>query len=266
MPEGKSSATKKPIKILIDTNVFHYIFLCFQYYAKNNTPKSNSSEDNLSQGLIKGEQTLKWLEKQSEAEIYYSEFTRLEMMQGLLRGKSILNMAKQQSLYRMRSNISDEEIQKNLKECDFKEIAESIENIEDKLEKITGDELAIEIGKSKCILPAIYACDGNDFPSIMDLCKVILSNIYITSVDCYIYASSVMLNAEFLITSDRYLAMTVNKIYANNKTGGIKNPEYGPVMKAIKAFMVKDEQMTQEDSDKFIFPQAFNPQAPKDPP
>ena len=196
--------------VFLDTMTLHYTRLCLEYAKENGLqfPKDEQGvaklknhfgkvqEKPLKESLQGGLETIIRLST-DDVQIEYAPVSELEMLTGIAEGKARINMAKEGIPYRMWSRFSEEELRDRITAADLAAIKVQIDALESMLE-----ESGVTVTRS----------DSKRTNEVIELAKGIVGLIYMGEIDSIIYASSVVAEADYLVTADSYLRKTVNDI------------------------------------------------------
>lgn len=135
---------------------------------------------------------------QRDLQVEYSLVSELELIAGKTKGQAIMSLAKEGVPDRMWSRFPQEDlIRDRVRLQDMSRITGSI------------DELATLLEKSGVAL-RIHASQRTG--DVLDLAKFVNGLVYMEPMDSIIYASTLIAEADFLFTSDKFLRKTVNQI------------------------------------------------------
>lgn len=128
------------------------------------------------------------------AQIEYSPVTRLELTAGLLRGKALLEVAKEGVAHRMWSRMDEREILASLGSGHFAEVSSVVGNLESDF-----DEGGI----------GLVQADPGKMSEVWTLAPQVLGIVFLDLGDCAIYASALLAEANEFITADGYFREVV---------------------------------------------------------
>ena len=197
----------------LDTNTLHFIGLYLECAKEKNLyPFGNSegaivksreeltqiSEKGLRDNLKKGLETIAYLKKDKSIEVEYAPVSELELLNGRIRGMAIVSAANEGIPDRMWTRFRENEIRERVSSSDLERLKEKIENTTLILE---------EAGV------AVKSSDKERAGDVLDLAKGISSLVYMQTMDCIIYSSAIVAQADYLFTTDENLRKTINQIY-----------------------------------------------------
>ena len=219
--------------VFLDTNVLHYIILYLNYakdhdifpwplediqtissynehIAKNTQDDINNScklNNEIKESLNKGLEVLKCIYKErDDIQVHYAPLSEIELLIGRTRGHAIVSAAKEGIPDRMFSRFNEQHIQDRID-------SESLINIKGRIDD------------SFCILKDLdFIIEVNlagRIKDVFELTKYISGLVYMEAIDCTIYASSILAEADYLITSDGYFRKVINRI--NSRSGEYKD-------------------------------------------
>ena len=198
----------------LDTNALHFVDLylkraeiaCIYPFVDDAVENDNAideaktwlgsvSEEKFKEALGHGLNVLSWISKE-DLSVEYSPLTELELMTGRLKGRALQDAAAEGIPDRMWGRFPEDEIAARLALKDFQEVRTAVDGLGVALEN-----LEIEVAVS-----AEHATD------VMNLAKRVAGLVYMGAMDCVIYSHALVAQADYLITNDRYLRNTVNRI------------------------------------------------------
>ena len=199
----------------LDTNTLHFICICLDY-AKREQPSLDLSIDEdrrvieqrlqemkdrtLKPAIRKGLQTINWLLSQEDTQVQYSAISELELIWGRVRGSAVLNAAREGIPDRMWGNLRDAEVRDRVSKDELRDISKRVAELSGELE---------ELGISA------LSADGST-RDILALSRDLAGLIYLAPNDGIIYAGALYVQADDLITSDKYFRSTVNEIHESS--------------------------------------------------
>ena len=202
--------------ILLDTNVLHYLDLYTKSakrhgwypFGKAQRPDSSSdqnpSDQDLKQAYEKGEAVMRFIQKK-QSQVQYSPVSELELMVGRLKGRALVKAADQGVPYRMWSRLNEREINRRLNGNDFLVVHRDI----GALKTILQEDLKVEAVVSR----------GESMSEVWSIARGLVKIVFLDPADCLIYATALVVGAEYLVTADRYFANKVNRIHGSQKRG-----------------------------------------------
>ena len=214
----------------LDTNTLHYAGI-YLYFAKEHglfplaikelenekdtAAKSidEFAEADLRKGLKQGLAIVHFLTTQ-DVEVKYAPVSELELLNGRTKGKALISAAKEGVPDRMWSHFHESEIRDRVTLTECSDIKAAIDGL---TWTLTESGIAVETR------------DQNRTSEAMELAKGINGLIYIQAMDSLIYASAIVAQADYLITSDHYLKDTINFIHDPNG-----EPRYDDIRRQLK--------------------------------
>ena len=198
----------------LDTMTLHHIRLCLESAKTDNLQFSTDEktvsilknhfdrvpEKPLKESLLKGLETIILLSK-SDVQIEYASVSELEMITGIAEGKARIKVAQEGIPHRMWSKFPEREIRDRIAAEDLAAIKDRIAALDSMIE-----ESGITVTQS----------DNKRTNEVIELAKGISGLIYMGEIDSIIYASAVAAGADYLVTADRYLRETVNRVRESN--------------------------------------------------
>lgn len=198
----------------LDTNTLHFIGIYLKYArSKDLFPWGSADttdgketalqsvedqqEDTLKRSLKRGLETVDFLATQ-DVEVQYSPVSELELLTGRTRGAAIRHAAEEGIPDRMWSKFREEEIRERVPLDEIVEIKEAVDGLTTMIE-----ESGVAV-TTKTTEDANYA---------LELAKGINGLVYVDAVDSIIYASALIAQADYLLTTDGYLKDAVNSIH-----------------------------------------------------
>ena len=217
----------------LDTNTLHYAGIYLDFANRHGLfplaveDSSNEkdvalekvdqiAEAELKNGLKKGVSIVHFLTTQG-VEVQYAPASELELLTGRIRGRAIISAAKEGVPDRIWSHFRENEIRDRVTLTDCSNI------------KTTIDKLTSILTESGI---AVVARDQNRASEAMELAKGINGLLYLQTMDSIIYASAVVAQADYLITSDGYLKDTINLIREPNG-----DPRYENIRQQLKQLL-----------------------------
>lgn len=217
-----SSALYQPL-LFLDTNAVHYTRLYVGFARQHDLPPVGGSTGDPVAALKKtfgqrgqtlssfdtGRKIVTYLKDKhdSGARVEYSPVTRLELVCGLLRGKAVLDAANEGIPHRMWNRIDEREVFHRLSAEDYTEVQTDAEGLEE----------LFQAGGIKLV-----ETDPRRMSEVWRLVQLLLSVVFLDFGDSAVYASSLLAEADELLTTDGYLHWIANAI---ENPGGIQEPE-----------------------------------------
>ena len=235
----------RPEVAFLDTNALHFIHLYLEHARIQRLYPFSPSEDPVAEaneqlGLVEErnlrislERGLKAVESLSIADVRveYSSVSELELIAGQARGRAVERAAKEGIPDRMWTRFFEREISARLQSADLTDIRERVERLSASLENAGVLATVSDEGRTR---------------DVLDLAKNITGLVYLGFADSVIYASALVTGADYLITGDKYLRKTVNRI---------RNGEhpYDEVRRQLQACIA---QITLDDPANVALPEA----------
>jgi hypothetical protein len=195
----------------MDTNALHYVRLCLGHAKQHDLHPFGKSPNGWQElttdfdtitpqrrreNMQTGVKMLQFVEAQG-AQIEFSPMSEIEMVGGLIRAKALLHAARDGSPHRMFTNITAGEIAATVSAADMQEVGAEVDQLPELL-----DRLDITVTPS-------------DPGAGLDTLRVAaqLTRIrYMEPADAVIFVGAILAQADYLITSDRYLRSTANQL------------------------------------------------------
>lgn len=197
--------------VFLDTNTLHHMHL-YLTHASNESlypfcPNDGTADEakarlrtltpkKLRESLGKGLEVIAELSA-SDFQVEYSPVSELELIAGRARGRAIETAAKEGIPDRMWTRFRDEEVGSRLNKEDLEEIGAGIVSLSASLEKAGMSVTVNDPGRTR---------------DVFTLARNIGSLVYLGFADSVIYASALVAEADYLMTFDKYLKKTVNRI------------------------------------------------------
>ena len=197
--------------VFLDTNTLHHMHL-YLTHASNESlypfcPSDGTADEakarlrtltpkKLRESLGKGLEVIAELSA-SDFQVEYSPVSELELIAGRARGRAIETAAKEGIPDRMWTRFCDEEVGSRLNKEDLEEIGAGIVSLSASLEKAGMSVTVNDPGRTR---------------DVFTLARNIGSLVYLGFADSVIYASALVAEADYLMTFDKYLKKTVNRI------------------------------------------------------
>ena len=197
--------------VFLDTNTLHHMHLYLTHatseglypFCPNDgtVDKAKASlrtltPKKLSESLDRGLEVIADLSA-SDFQVEFSPVSELELIAGRARGRAIETAAKEGIPDRMWTRFRDDEVGSRLSTEDLAEIGSGIESLSASLEKAGMSVTVNDPGRTR---------------DIFALARNIGSLVYLGFADSVIYASALVAEADYLMTFDKYLKKTVNRI------------------------------------------------------
>lgn len=208
MDDSNRSTPRKVV--LLDTNALHYLAL-FVGFARDNgfdaadiedgalsTLMSKEDDSGYRRSLQKGHALISFIFRE-DAQVEYSQFTVVELLCGRIRGAAIMSLAREQVPERMWSRIDEKDVDERS--------MHDLPRIKDRVEDMAG-----VFGDWNIMFRATGA--SRQSADVLLLARDIVGLVYMTAADSVVYAEAVAARADYLVTDDRYLRGTVNRIHS----------------------------------------------------
>ena len=193
----------------LDTNVLHFMDLYLRHAKEgglfpfggdpaaaekhlNATIKYKSLKSSLNKGL----NVIEHLRREN-CRAEYSSASELELMAGRARGKAIEKAAAEGIPDRMWTRLSESEISDRLIATDLIAIGETVEGFRALLHDADIDTTVGRSDRSR---------------DVLELAKDVMGIVYMSAMDSIIYAGALVAEADHVISYDRYLKETVNRL------------------------------------------------------
>ena len=193
----------------LDTNVLHFMDLYLRRAKDHDLFPFGSDEtaareslktieyESLKLDLNKGLNVIEHLHRKN-CRVEYSSASELELMAGRARGKAIEKAAAEGVPERMWwSRFTDSDVGDRLVASDLTTIGETVEGLRRLI-----DDAGIDatVGKS------------DRSRDVLELAKDVMGIVYMSAMDSIIYAGALVAEADHVISYDRYLKETVNRL------------------------------------------------------
>ncbi len=203
--------------VLVDTNAVHFLMVYLSYARCHGLAPFGSQRewddiraslpttmpDSRKSHYQKGYRTLGYLQKLSDEDsrILISPFTKLELLHGLIEGRVHLRLSEGGMPYRMRQKL-----------LEVNELVNYNLHIED-CDSIQNELTSFKDALSDCINGKIDMANvQGHLKEIISLCQVIQSVIFIEPLDCLIYSNSLIVEADLVVSYDKFLKTTISRI------------------------------------------------------
>ena len=195
----------------MDTNALHYVRLCLSHakqhglYPFGKRPigwqELMESFDTVSpqrrrENMQTGVKILQFLEGQ-RAQIEFSPMSDIELAAGLIRAKALLYAARDGSPHRMFTSMLASEIANTVSAADMQEVGAEVDRLPELLERLDITVTSSDPGA------------GSD---TLRVAAQLTRIRYMEPADAVILVGAILAQADYLITSDRYLRSTANKL------------------------------------------------------
>ena len=205
--------------IFLDTNALHYMSSYLRWAKEKNLPPFQGGatfeqvRDSLRQHmpksivdmLLHGVKTLAFLRQQVnqlDPAIYTSRFAKAEVIYGVLEGQAHARMAREGLPYRMRqrTGVLSELVSMYLESQDYQQVIGEWDNFLNLLE-------------DKGSIVVLYVENEEDFSQIAEVAEFLQSRIFMDVVDSWMYACALVMQAERIISFDRYFKHVINRLH-----------------------------------------------------
>ena len=196
--------------VFLDTNVLHYIGLYLVYSAKEHLSpldfkkaldSINKLEDeNLQKGLKQGCTIVEFV-LDRDMQVEYASVSELELLVGRIKGRALLNAAREGVPDRMFSRIYEEQIRQNVNTTQLSDIKAGVDNLANMLGKTGVNVLQGNSGMARDVLDLAFQINGL---------------VYIEALDSIVYSSALLSRADYLFTSDGAFKNITNRIQKPN--------------------------------------------------
>lgn len=197
--------------VFVDTNAVHFARLFLRFARRCDLRPVGTDptdpEEAIKQEFVgqtqdsyeRGRKLVNYLVDQSNAgvRLEYSPVTRLELATGLLRGKAVLNAAEQGLAHRMWSRMDETEILNRLDSSAFADIQDIMGELEE------------DFGEAGILL---VEADPGKLSEVWSLASRIIGITYLDLGDCAVYASTLLAEADELITADKYFRQVADRV------------------------------------------------------
>ena len=196
------------VVVFVDTNVLHYLSLFIGFACDNRfgvddmdagtklpTRMRQVDDPGYRSSLRKGHKFVSFVLRE-DAQIEYSHFSMVELLCGRIRGAAIESVAREGVPERMWSKLNEKEIDRR-SERDLQGIKARVDEVIDTLSAWN-------------ILFGSAPARSND---VLQLARKIVGRVYIAATDSIVYADAIVARADRLVTEDKYLHKTVNRLH-----------------------------------------------------
>ena len=235
--------------VFLDTNTLHCIGIYLEYAKESNLfpwhsediekekdeakeHVNNLTEAGFKKSLKQGLEAVYWLSTK-EVQVQYEHVSELELLVARTKGKAIVSAANEGLPDRIWSRFPEKEIRERVGPIDLGEIKNKIDNLTFMLEE---SGVAVTTGQS------------NQTREFIELAKGINGLVYLDAMDSIIYASAIVVQADYLFTMDGYLKTTVN--YIHNPWG---KPRYEEIRRQLRQLV---SQIILGNADDVVLPSA----------
>jgi hypothetical protein len=250
--------------IFVDTNALHfvraYLDVAVEHHLVPYGPQSLWSDignclrvvgflRNQRDNLRKGFAALALLQQkaQGEDQIFVSQISLAEIVHGLVEGRAHIRMAEAGVPYRMRQRASDLSwlVRSWMSAPDYEQVRQTTEDLLPELERLLGTR----IWRS-----------GQDRTTreVLSVLQVILGHVYFDVIDGWLYAETLIEQAQQFLTFDRYFRETINRIH---DPSGIQDDEeremWMQVRSSLQAAVAPILFFSSEEEGHVIIPEAI---------
>lgn len=214
--------------IFVDTNALHfvraYLDVAREHHLVPYGPQSLWSEvkeqliatgflRNQRDNLRRGFTALAFLQQKAQEEdhIFVSQISLAEIVHGLVEGRAHIRMAEAGVPYRMRQRASDLSrlVRSWMSAPDYDQVRQDTEALLPELERLLGTSIW-------------RAGQDRTTREVLSLLQVILGHVYFDVIDSWLYAETLIEQAQQLLTFDGYFRETINRIH---NPSGIQDDE-----------------------------------------
>lgn len=213
--------------VFLDTNALQYLGTYLRYASKLNLlPYSESPQTyeqiqdtlrqhlprGIAEGVMNGCKTLAFLQRQNSndgdqehtASILTSRLSRMEMLSGILEGQAHARLAREGLSYRMRQRLGtlSRLVLQYLEVADYTRLLHEMEDLFTTLE----DEEGIRIDLVEEVV--------REFSLIATFSELLQSSVFLDVLDCWIYGCTLAIQADQIITFDRYFKHVINSVHS----------------------------------------------------
>ena len=222
--------------IFLDTNALHYMSSYLPWAEKENLPPFHGGvtheqaqnalrqhmPKSIADFLLHGAETLSFLQQEvngQDAAIYTSRFAKAEVIYGVLEGQAHARLAREGLPYRMRqrAGVLSELVSMYLESPDYQRVVGEWDDFLNQL-------------KNKGYITVSYVEDEENFSRIAEVAEFLQSRIFMDVVDSWMYACALVMQAERIITFDKYFKDVVNRL---------QNPQTDPDWKQLQSDLKK---------------------------
>ncbi len=221
--------------LFLDTNVMHYARLFLEFARGHNlSPCADDRESDIRgllgtygrrarDNLINGRKALAYLRGQCDqgARIEYSPVSRLELACGLLRGRALLDAAREGIPHRMWSRMDEYEMLSRIPPTAYEAVQRDTDGLEQRFQAVGVDIAETSQGRMH---------------DVWSLARLLLGLVYLDFGDSMVYASAVLAEADELVTDDGYLQCVANRI---ENPGGIQESETRAYFEGVRRTLVE---------------------------
>lgn len=192
----------------LDTNTLHFTDIYLHYSRAQQLDPSSAADRSivehrltemenqaLRRSIQGGMRTVDWLLSRN-LRVEYSPVSELELISGRARGAALLNAAREGIPDRMWTRISDADVEGRVSADELRAIDGRFGTLSDRLEA-----LGIRLRRGEDRAREVWV-----------LARRLAGLVYLSPNDGVIYAGALCAQADYLITSDRYLGNTINGI------------------------------------------------------
>ena len=203
------------ITVSLDTNILHYVGLFLDHAKDQNVPcdantgdvlgriatllggLETQAKDATTRSLRQGGQTLKWLIEE-DVDVHYSMLSELELLAGRTRGRAIVHASKEGLPDRMWWRFPQQEIRERVGPQEIAALQKGVHELVKRMEA-TG----VSIGQ----------LSESHMAEVPEVAQGLCGLVYMDPLDGLIYATCLVTQANYLVTTDKYLTTTVNGIF-----------------------------------------------------
>ena len=200
---------------IVDTMTLHYVGLWLDFADQRGLPSFSVSDTvagspevtralqsieqdggHAANSLKKGFHTLSYLIRH-QIQMEYCPVSTVELLSGKIRGQAILNASKEGISEQMWSRFRQEDVRRWTSNEELERIDSSVAGIFSKL-----DDLSLGISRTS----------PGQADAVMRMAEKVAGLVYVSTIDCVIYASALVAAADYIVTSDSYFRKLVNNI------------------------------------------------------
>jgi hypothetical protein len=250
--------------IFVDTNALHfvraYLDVAVEHHLAPYGPQSPWSDinnrlravgllRNQRDNLRKGFAALALLQQkaQEEDQIFVSQISLAEIVHGLVEGRAHIRMAEAGVPYRMRQRASDLSrlVRSWMSAPDYDQVRQDTEALLPELERLLGTSIW-------------RAGQDRTTREVLSVLQVILGHVYFDVIDGWLYAETLIEQAQQFLTFDSYFRETINRIH---DPSGIQDDEeremWMQVRSSLQAAVAPILLLSPEEESRLTIPEAL---------
>ena len=211
---------------VVDTMTIHYVGLWLAFAEQHDLPmlpdtdsqspdstqilgQMEQKEKHTVNALKRGFHTLSFLTKH-QIQMEYCPVSTLELLSGKIRGRAILNASQEAIPERMWSRFNEKQVHERISIGDLGQAKCNVASIFSKLEDLSG---------------GISRTNPERTDDLLTTAEEVAGLVYVSTIDCVIYASALVAAADYIVTSDDYFKQLVNNIKDPRGTRYTKRPK-----------------------------------------